>query len=70
MEMNKQILFIFLVAALVIVAGCGNGNSEGTIDQSGNPVDNADQALTDAQSEVEDLELSDVDSLDEDLNLI
>ena len=65
--MYKKILFIFLAASLLLVAGCAKSE---TIEDSGDTIEKTDETLESATDEVNDLGLSDIDSLDEDLSLI
>jgi len=65
--MYKTILFIFLAASLLLVAGCAKSE---TVKETEDVTEKTDETLESATDEVNDLGLSDIDSLDEDLSLI
>ncbi len=67
--MYKKVVFIFLAASLLLVAGCGSKSSGDAI-EAGTSMEKTDETLESAADEVNDLDVSDLDSLDEDIGLI
>ncbi len=64
--MYKQLLFILFAASLLVVAGCAN--SADTTETAGST--EPSEVLDSTTEEVNDLDVSELDSLDEDLSLI